>query len=167
MAKTFMPNLKGFWSSCNVNFQWLYWDNNTQACGVCIRHLPACCHKHTVSWNINPLTFHDDTNSMLCRTRYRVQVSYNFGCQVAIAIKLKFVVVRNSWKIIFPSGQGRRQPLHGLVPLLPDRRMTLSSPPYGNTYGSTIFTLTHATYVNTSMSLSHIPIPPLHYIPPV
>jgi hypothetical protein len=91
MAKTFMSNLKCLWSRCNVNFQCLYCDHNTQVCEVCIHHLPSCCHKQTVSLKYNPLTFHDDTNSMLWRTLYREQVSSNFGCQVAIAIKLKFV----------------------------------------------------------------------------
>jgi hypothetical protein len=128
MAKTFMPNLKDFWSSCIVNFQWLYWDNNTHVYGVCVHHLPACCHKQTVSLKHNLMTFHDDTNSMLCRTLCREKVSSNFGCQVVITIKLTFVCRGlGLLKIISLSRQRCRQLLHGLVPLLPDRRVARSS----------------------------------------
>jgi hypothetical protein len=39
-------------------------DHNTHVYGVCVRHLPACCPKQTVSLKYNPLTFNDDTNSI-------------------------------------------------------------------------------------------------------
>jgi len=67
-----------------------------------------------------------------------------------------FFVGWNCWKIISPSYQVCRRPLHGLVPLLRDLRLTRNSLYLMTTHTSILFLLKHIRHMTMRECFSHI-----------